>query len=286
MKILAVLLTLAIAALPLSALPLTQYESSNFQSQDIEEINEDVDINNNVASESFDVQIDRFAQLVSTHWQFDHLETVISASYGQIASKMKNHVNIVMHSSPKQQQQTFAAATIPSTLDLDLLKAQISGAIQAHTEGNLPTAWDQLGDRLSRPAFEAYVKQLVLQRCSGTGRSEDTISLHCLNSYSSQILSQIDRYVSRHLAHAFDVMNAEFLPDLLHHTTEDLHQVLTYFNEEFLSKDNLALTLEVTPWQQNQQELRTQLLRLAALSTNNADHVPDIVAKYAQLARV
>lgn len=284
MKIATLVLTLAIAAVFSFGLPVIQDEKSTLDAPSTEEIIQDDD--NDAAPVSFDVQVDRFAQLVSTHWQFDHLETVISDSYAQIANKMKNHVNIIMHSS-SSQQQTFSAT--PSTLDvmdLDLLKAQIFGAIQAHTEGNLPTAWDHLGDRLSRPAFEAYVKHLVLQRCSGTGRTEDTVSYDCLTEHSSQILFQIDRYVARHLAHAFDVINAEFLPDLLHHTIEDLHQVLTYFNQEFLSKDNLMLSLEVIPWQHDQQKLRTQLLGLAALSTNNADHEPDVVAKYAQLARV
>lgn len=292
MKVTAVTL-LAVAVTPLHALPLMQYEQADTQSRKavdnsiLENNNNNDDNDNNTqdaSSVSFNVQIDRFAQLVSTHWEFDHLETIKSTSYVHIANNMKNHINIVVHSSSSTQQHMFLAT--PPTLELDLLKAQIFGAIQAHAESSLPTAWDQLGDHLGQPAFEAHVKQLIFQQCSGGDTSEDTtVSYDCLSKHSSQISSQIHRYVAQHLKHEFDAVTAEFLPELLRQTVEGLHQVLSYFTEKYLSEQDLVLSLQVAPWQhESQVEMRSQLLDLLS-SIDNVDHdEPEFVTTCAELA--
>lgn len=281
-------LQLLFAAAFSAAIPILQDKPSAAPVEDaVHEETLLADENGAVQPVSFDVQVDRLAQLVSTHWQFDHLESIVSEGYTQIANQMKDHIAITVHSSSSQQQIFSATQLTLDTMDFDLLKSQIAGAVQARTEGDLPALWDNVADKLSRFGLEAYVKHLVLQSCGDTGTAEDTVSFDCLKDRSAQLLSQIDRHVSRHLAHAFDVINSEFLPNLLQHITEDLHQVLAYFNQEFLSKDDLSLSLQVIPWQRDERELRTRLLRLATASTEETeDHGPQIVANYAQLARV
>ncbi|ORZ01085.1 hypothetical protein BCR43DRAFT_486362 [Syncephalastrum racemosum] len=248
---------------------------------------------------AFGVQVDRFAQLVSTHWQFDHLESIITNSYKHIAEQMQDHVQIRIHSTNTNidddeepvhydgQQQQYPIQMLPPSLDmmdLELLKAQIFNAIQSHTEGKLPNAWDSLGDKLSRPSLEAYIQHLVVRHCDKD--ESDHVSFMCLNDYAGQLMAELDRYVTRHLANVFDAMNNEYLPNLLEQTSDDLRRVLDYFNEAFLTRDELRLELNVVPWQQEQQEVRSQLFDLAALAGNNADHAPDFVAHYGRLARI
>ncbi|KAI9268953.1 hypothetical protein BDA99DRAFT_424459, partial [Phascolomyces articulosus] len=249
------------------------------------------------------VQVDRFAQMVATHWQFDHLDTIKTNSYDHIASQMRDHVEITMNPSPdhainninndqvSHQQHAFIQPGPYEMMDLDILKAQIFGAIQAHIGGRLPIVWDQLGDKLGRQAIETYVRRLVLNHCGqdieqdvdGTIITSDQVDYNCIVDHGDQLLAEIDRYVVRHLGNIFDIMNNEFLPHLLQHTAKDLGQVLDYFNTAFLKKDDMQLSLRVLPWIQTEQ--RSHLHDFAALARNSPDHQSDIVGYYANLAR-
>lgn len=280
---------IAFAALSVQALPLSSIDEA--PSTSYTAIDEE--------TTAFGVQVDRFAQLLSTHWQFDHLESIIANSYKHIAEQMQGHVHIRIHSTNTNiqhddepmhydgQQQQYPIQMLPSSLDMmdiELLKAQIFNAIQAHTEGKLPNAWDSLGDKLSRPSLESYIQRLVLRHCDKD--ESDHVSFKCLNDYAGQLMAELDRYVTRHLANVFDAMNNEYLPNLLDQTSDDLRRVLDYFNEAFLTRDELRLELNVDPWQQEQQEVRSQLFDLAALAGSNTDHAPDFVAHYGRLARI
>ncbi|KAI8143246.1 hypothetical protein BJV82DRAFT_486195, partial [Fennellomyces sp. T-0311] len=228
------------------------------------------------------VLVDRFAQLMATHWQFDHLDSIKTSTYDHIALQMREHVQITMNSADNPQQHTFMKTGPYDMMDLDILKAQIFGAIQAHIGGRLPVVWDQLGDKLGRQSIETYVRRLVLTHCRN-GDNTDHVDHTCLVDHGDQLLAEIDRYVVRHLANVFDIMNAEFLPHLLQHTAKDLRQVLDYFNTAFLKKDDMQLSLRVVPWKETEQQ--PHLRDFAALARNNPDHASDIVGYYANLAR-
>lgn len=246
------------------------------------------------------VQVDRFAQLIATHWQFDHLDTIKSACYDYIAQQMRDHIEISVHGSSESDnnddptliatapdQHPLSASSISSSdvMDLDILRAQIFGAIQAHVGGRLPIMWDELGDKLGRPAIELYVRRLVLSHCNASNNNDgDHVEHACLVEYGHQILAEIDRYVVRHLVNLFDIMNGEYLEPLLQHTATDLHQVLAYFNTALFSHETTRLSLHVLPWKQA--EHRTHLYDFAASASNSPDHASDIIGYYANLARI
>lgn len=235
---------------------------------------------------SLGVQIDRFAYLISTHWQFDHLESIITNSYKHIADEMQSHIQIdIQSTSPgEKQQQHVMQAAISDAVDLDLLKAQIFGAVQSHTQGSLPNVWDKLGDKLSRPAMEAYVRNLVLTYCE---RDEnDHVDYDCLADHASQLLSELDRYVATHLTNVFAIMNTEFLPDLLEHTAKDLEHVLNYFNSAYLNKDDVRIALHVVPWQHEQDQVQSRLFDLAASATKASHRSPNFITEFARMASI
>lgn len=244
------------------------------------------------------VQVDRFAQLIATHWQFDHLDTIKSACYDYIAQQMRDHIEISVHGSSNSNnddddptliatapdQHPLSAISSSDVMDLDILRAQIFGAIQAHVGGRLPIMWDELGDKLGRPAIELYVRRLVLSHCDSVSNDDDHVEHACLVEYGHQILAEIDRYVVRHLINLFDIMNGEYLEPLLQHTATDLHQVLAYFNTALFSHETTRLSLHVLPWKQAEQ--RTHLYDFAASASNSPDHASDIIGYYANLARI
>ncbi|KAI8375928.1 uncharacterized protein BYT42DRAFT_572812 [Radiomyces spectabilis] len=249
--------------------------------------------------ERFSVQIDSFAQLIATHWQFDHFESIISGTYKEIANQFQNHVQITVQSPARQhafQNSQKPASTIQPALpsldimDLEVLKSQIFAAIQAHTEGNLPVAWDKFGDKLGRQAIEGFVKQILTNHCKDYDNEKDLqkVSSVCLAEKADQLSAELDRYVSRHLTDIFDALDKHVLPDMLMHTTNDLKNVLDYFNSAFTGQE---FVLDVTPWQSQQQEqvpLTDRLLQLATQpqATAQEDHHPtDFFSHYASLAR-
>lgn len=242
------------------------------------------------------VQIDRFAQLVATHWQYDHLEAIKTSSYDNIAKQMREHVEIMIQpsssaieSSEDDNDITTTATPMPDdAMDVDILKAQIFGAIQAHIGGDLPLAWDEFGDQLSQPAIESYVRSLVLKHCPQT---DDHVDHTCLEEHGEQILSNLDDYVAKNVADIFGTLNRVFVPDLLTHTEKDLRQVLDYFNTAFFhqsddqDQDGMQLTLRVLPWKHAGQNKMAAFFSSSS-HADASDHHSHSINQYADLAIV
>ncbi|KAL0088274.1 hypothetical protein F4703DRAFT_1845267 [Phycomyces blakesleeanus] len=261
------------------------------------------------ANEPFVVQIDQFTQLVSTHLHFDHLEPIISTTYREISGQLQHHIEITVHDTSLDtqpydniRQHSFQQSQSLEGMDIEILQAQISGAIQAHTEGNLPLAWDKVADKLSRPALEAYLVQLISTRCginAGFPVQADQADSGCLMEKAVSLSSSIDDYIANNLSETFLTLDQTVLPDLLEHTARDLKQVLDYFNAVFLRHDERQLSLRVIPWNEHTnhaniadtanidiQTFSSKLLQLASRSLSSDDHPIEFFFNYANLARV
>ncbi|KAI9323210.1 hypothetical protein BX666DRAFT_1873287 [Dichotomocladium elegans] len=211
------------------------------------------------------VQVDRFAQLVAAHWLYDHLETIKSRSYDHIATRLGSHVEVFAVGRHDDGDDS-------TLVDLDILKAQIFGAIQAHIGGHLPVVWDDLSaNTLSKPALEQHIVHLVHTRCPASSRGKDeegrsiiaaaaaaaaaaatanSVEHSCLLQCGDQILAELDRYVIHHLQNVFGAMDTHVMPDLLKHTEKDLRQVIDYFNGvQQQQASSMQLALQVLPWQ-------------------------------------
>lgn len=250
--------------------------------------------------ESFPVQIDRLAQLIATHLQFDHLDAVISRTDKEIAIEFQHHIQINVQ--PKEEylmsHQTTHQYTIQQQLptldmmDLEILKSQIFAAIQAHTEGNLPLTWDKLADKLSRQAIESHLRTLLLNTCGGQHEQEDLILSTCLKENAIQLATELDTYITTSLENVFEQLDEEALPDLLQHTAQDLKGILNYFNSAFLQDGNKRFILEVVPWNSDPSDVhsfKSRLLDIAvhpSLMDNGDIHSTAFFVEYAEMARV
>ncbi|KAI9024962.1 hypothetical protein CLU79DRAFT_745617 [Phycomyces nitens] len=255
-------------------------------------------------NEPFVVQIDQFTQLVSTHLHFDHLEPIISTTYREISGQLQHHIEITVHDTSLDtqysRQHSFQQSQSLEGMDIEILQAQISGAIQAHTEGNLPLAWDRVADKLSRPALEAYLSQLISTQCgitAGFPVQADQADSGCLMEKAVSLSTNIDHYIASNLSETFLTLDQTVLPDLLEHTARDLKQVLDYFNAVFLRHDERQLSLRVIPWNEHTnhanaptdieaQTFSSKLLQLASRSLSSDDHPIEFFFNYASLARV
>ncbi|KAI8972317.1 hypothetical protein BDB01DRAFT_469065 [Pilobolus umbonatus] len=175
----------------------------------------------------YTIPYDQLSQLISTHWQYDHLDTILNGIYRTISQEIENHITLHI-------QQT----TNDELMDFEILQAQISGAIQAHTESNLPLAWDTAS--LSRSSLELFIQQRTIVYCT------ESIHSSCLSEHADTLSAEFNQYILTHLEESIDRLDNEILPDLLQSTVNDLSHVIDYFNRLFLP--NKQLYLDITPW--------------------------------------
>lgn len=275
--------------------------SDSIQSTAIQKESEEIES----IEEIFPVQMDRLAQIIATHLQFDHLDAVISSTDKEIATEFQHHIQINVETnhddtvveseleSHNTNQQYPIHTQLPTLdmMDLEILKSQIFAAIQAHTEGNLPLTWDNLAEKLSRQAIESYVRQLLIDACAP---EEDIIPSSCLKENAIHLATQLDTYVIDSLANVFEALDQEALPDLLQHTAQDLKGILKYFNSTFLQSSNIKFVLEVVPWNSDPVDVhnfKSRLLNMAVHPTLVNDGTEDshstaFFIEYAAMARV
>lgn len=244
----------------------------------------------------YGIPVERFAQLVSTHWQFDHLESIKSGTYKIISEQFQEHIQISIEptkESPSlplinnQRQKSFniiSGTSWDMMMDLEILHAQIFGAIQAHTEGSLHIAWDRLSDKLGQPAFGQFIRNIALNYCT-LDKEQGLLSSTCLKEKASTLSLELDEYINLNLNAVFTALENDILPNLLSNTSKDLSDVLAYFNRLFLLKDNQHLYLQVAPWSTEQSDLKLKLLPLLNKSVLNDDHLTDFFENYACLSR-
>lgn len=238
----------------------------------------------------YSIPVERFAQLVSTHWQFDHLDSIRSGAYKVISKQFQEHIQIHIEPiseqpSRRSQQRSFSNAlsnTWDMMMDLEILHAQIFGALQAHTEGSLHIAWDRLSDKLGQPAFEQFIRTVALQHCS-LDLQQGSLSSTCLRDKATTISKELDDYINFNLNGVFLALEKEILPNLLSNTSQDLKGVLDYFNRLFLLKDNQHLILQVSPWSEEDSDLQQQLQPL--LYTSVDEHLQDFFENYSCFSR-
>ncbi|KAI8047581.1 uncharacterized protein B0P05DRAFT_565681 [Gilbertella persicaria] len=252
---------------------------------------------NSCPDTDFSIPVERFAQLVSTHWQFDHLDSIKSGTYRIISEEFQKHIRISIEEikNPSEEQQQRAsnirqksfgmmAASAWDMMDLEILHAQIFGAIQAHTEGSLHIAWDRLADKLGQPAFDSFIRDASLRHCSSED-GDGLLSSNCLKDNASQLSRELDDYIYQNLMQFFTALDQDVLPKMLANTSKDLSDVLNYFNRLFSSGDRQQLYLHVTPWMQEVDYLKSKLLPLLDKSTLIDDHLFEFFSSYACLSR-
>ncbi|KAI7894643.1 uncharacterized protein EV154DRAFT_498435 [Mucor mucedo] len=274
---------------PAAVIPTTAV--SNIPTQTI-----DVSVDDGKCPQSeYGIPVERFAQLVSTHWQFDHLESIKSGTYKIISEQFQEHIQIgiepTKESEPVLQQQnqrqksfnTISGSSWDMMMDLEILHAQIFGAIQAHTEGSLHIAWDRLSDKLGQPAFGQFIRNVALNYCT-FDQEQGLLSSTCLKEKASTLSMELDEYINLNLNAVFTALENDILPNLLSNTSKDLSDVLAYFNRLFLMKDNQHLYLQVAPFT-GQSDLKLKLLPLLNTSVLNDDHLTDFFESYACLSR-
>ncbi|ORY94580.1 hypothetical protein BCR43DRAFT_494253 [Syncephalastrum racemosum] len=158
---------------------------------------------------------ERMARLISTHWQYEHLDTIRASSHRDMAALLQQHVTL--HCENPED------GTVE---DMRMLRTQLEEAMQSHAESHLiPGAWELLA--MSTNALQTLVKE--------------TIEKHKVRR---SLASKLDGAMVRHLRGVFHQLDHEIMPRLLDRLVEELAPALDQVNQNF----PFAFSLKVTPW--------------------------------------
>ncbi|KAI9307578.1 hypothetical protein BJ944DRAFT_157782, partial [Cunninghamella echinulata] len=236
----------------------------------------------------YNVKLDDLVNQITTHWKFDHLDSIQSISNGHTTTQIKKHIQINVRSkyNENNEQQIMTPTFLEENMDINVLIAQISDAIQSHTLGKMSAIWDRLGDRLGKQTLNTYIRTLILDTCDDDDDETIVINSQCLNHHAQQLSSSLDRYIGNHLITIFETMDQEELPALLESTVDNLNGVLDYFNTVFLGDSSLELYLQATPWKGSIK--RTWLNTILPKLNKNNVHNPTVhfFTRYTCLAKV
>ncbi|CAO3648546.1 unnamed protein product [Cunninghamella echinulata] len=170
--------------LSVNSLPIQSYESSSSSLSSssssttiANDINEEVHPDCNNEEPIYNVKLDDLVNQITTHWKFDHLDSIQSMSNGHTTTQIKKHIQINVRSkynenNEQQQQHIMTPTSLEENMDMNVLIAQISDAIQSHTLGKISAIWDRLGDRLGKQTLNTYIRTLILDTCGSSSELE------------------------------------------------------------------------------------------------------------------
>ncbi|KAI7859022.1 hypothetical protein BDC45DRAFT_498132 [Circinella umbellata] len=236
--------------------------------------------------ELFSVDVGRYAQLLSTHLLFDHLDNAFYMLSKKISLQFRNSIQVNVNLTPQSQQekqtQESDLSSLSSPVDVQILKGQLKGAVGSFIEDKFPAVWSRHAVALGRASLQSYIEHVVYKLCPEQQQKQEqeqnqqqnsfsnnnandndmsstnniptstTVSNICLESHAQQFLSSIDRYLGNHVKRTMaDIVSYE-LPVLFDTTRIQVQDIVKHFNQQVLSEqdDHLELVLEAdhTEW--------------------------------------
>ncbi|KAI8149282.1 hypothetical protein BJV82DRAFT_662589 [Fennellomyces sp. T-0311] len=114
-----------------------------------------------------DVQVDRLAQLVTTHYQYEHLDPIIAQYASELAKQLEFHdIQIA-----------------PGVEDPPTLRAQVIQAIQSHVENRFLSSVESLPS----------TRDTIVKWCPPT--EHGTVPASCLLRHAEALSSELDQFV-------------------------------------------------------------------------------------------
>ncbi|KAG0166090.1 hypothetical protein DFQ28_008071 [Apophysomyces sp. BC1034] len=231
----------------------------------------------------FDVDTVRFAQLLSTHLLFDHLETAFTLLSKKISLHFQEAIQVNVRSLESVESGS-------SSVDVEILKGQLKGAVGSYIEDKLPAMWNEHASALDKSSLQGFIEYTVHRVCpAGDPLEEDedeplydmidkpaTVSSSCLETNSPAFFASLKRYIGRHIRHTLSDMMYDDLPVLFDTTRNQVYGILAHFNHyvQISSRDvELTLTLGEMDhtWLASPAQLNEILATVAHLSNEDTD---------------
>ncbi|KAI8888818.1 hypothetical protein K501DRAFT_329671 [Backusella circina FSU 941] len=252
------------------------------------------------------VDLHLFAQQLSTHLSFDHLEL----AYSQFSKKLSIHFQDLV-------QVTEEPVDLNDSVDLELLKGQLKGAVSSYVEDSLPSIWNSRASQVDKYSLTGYVENICREICPTTivdattlqdikttattapisqpeeelntidddnnntfdefqhpHKSRVTVSHTCLETNSDRILSLIDQHVETRLIYIVNEIITNDLPPLFDTTQLHVRGILDHFERLLTNKTGSQFTLAVmnTASLGTSKEISDYLISSAHLNHGSESH--------------
>ena len=119
------------------------------------------------------VPIDRLAQLITSHYQYEHLDPLINDYSTSLAKQLQFHD---IHIAPDVED--------PPTLE-----AQVIQAIQSHVENNLLSSAEPLPS----------MRDIIAKHCPPIDQEDGMVEASCLTRSAEQLSTELDQFVDEYL---------------------------------------------------------------------------------------
>jgi hypothetical protein len=200
------------------------------------DLNDDQQPFTNSESPDFDVDLNRFTQLLSAHIMSEHLDSAITALSKKLAGQIQDSIQLITH-----QQVFFPNIAImekagPTTDDVDvrLLKEQLQGAVGSYVQDQLPSLWYNHRSfvALDSISLRSFMETTLVEHCpiADDDNQGKIISHQCLQPLATQFSATLDTYVKTNMQSALADIVQQDLPQLLAMTDNHVSAILNHFN--------------------------------------------------------
>ncbi|KAG2181641.1 hypothetical protein INT44_008456 [Umbelopsis vinacea] len=266
--------------------------SSPAAMEDEEDEEDELDMTR-IIEEDFDVDINRFAQLLSVHLLFDHFENAVTNLSKKVSRRFQETIQFsILYGNGDSDIITEESTSNELTFDIQVLKGQIRGAVGSFIEDNLPNVWYQHATSLDKASLQQQIRQITISLCGPYSNKEDTVLYSCIAEHSNQLQSQMDRFVGKNLDRTLAFVTKRELPRLFEATASEVHSVLLYFNRHVLLSSDKRLQIQLARQAEATEEewIRKEVGDVFEAAAHwehgsDEDQTVNSVAKFAQLAK-
>ncbi|CAO3658657.1 unnamed protein product [Umbelopsis ramanniana] len=266
------------------------------ESYEEDENDEDEELDmSRIIEEDFDVDINRFAQLLSVHLLFDHFENAVTNLSKKVSRRFQETIQFsILYGNGDSDiitEESIGSGN-EMTFDIQVLKGQIRGAVGSFIEDNLPNVWYQHATSLDKASLQQQIRQITISLCGPYSNKDDTVLYSCIAEHSNQLQSQMDRFVGKNLDRTLAFVTKRELPRLFEATASEVHSVLLYFNRHVLHSSDKRLQIQLARQAEATEEewIRKEVGDVFEAAAHwehgsDEDQTVNSVAKFAQLAK-
>lgn len=242
----------------------------------------------------FDVDLNRFTQLLSAHIMSEHLDSAITALSKKLAGQIQDSIQLITNQQVFFPNIAIMEKVSPATDDVDvrLLKEQLQGAVGSYVQDQLPSLWYNHRSfvALDSISLRSFMETTLLVHCPIADEIDSRgmiISHRCLQPLAAQFSATLDTYVKNNMQSALADIVQQDLPQLLAMTDNHVRAILNHFNT-FLLPPHSQLRMNLLSLQDHQDwssidHINTILDSITA--SESKDVLVHSIQRYALLAK-
>ncbi|KAI8099417.1 uncharacterized protein BX664DRAFT_321201 [Halteromyces radiatus] len=245
-----VLFPLLVSTLPVQQLDSNDIANSNdtndiiFSNKDNDDILKSTQLDKKNDNDDFDLDLNRFVQLLSSHIMVEHLENAVISLSKILAAQIQDSVQLITEQytplysiDQKQQQWIHTDDGNNEDVDVRLLREQLRGAVGSYVEDQLPSMWYGHSSfaALDSSALRLFMESTLLEYCPAITTEQPLeqnvmISHECFQKNAMDFSTKVDGYIKQHMQTTLMDIVQQDLPQLLHLTDNHIRAILHHFN--------------------------------------------------------